>query len=116
MSKISRSIVRLETTYWFDGNSLYQKKEITFLKRRSTAYNWVLEDAYKFGAENIITHIVNLNSTDDGVYEIVPVNIREHENGDDCDYKLVEYKIFLTGDKKETDNEKQETRNLERQD
>jgi len=94
MTEISRSIVRLETSYWFDGKSMYQKRKITFLKRRSSSYNWVLEDAYSFGAEDVMTHIVNLNDVDDGVYEIVPVNIREHEDGEDCDYKLVECDVF----------------------
>lgn len=97
MTEISTSIVRLETSYWFDGKSMYQKKKITFLKRRSSKYNWVLEDAYSFGAEDVITHIVNLNTVDDGVYEIVPVNIKEHEDVEDCDYKLVEYDVFQTG-------------------
>lgn len=90
----SRSVCRLKTTMWADGRGAYIKKSITFLKRRSIGYG-VLEDIYAIGAEEVLTRIVNLDECDDGIYEVIIINVsHDWETGyvDDYDYKLIEIK------------------------
>lgn len=87
-------IVRLTTSYWYDGNGLYQRKDLKFLKRKCTGYNFIQEDCNMVGADEVFDKIINLDECDDGIYQIISCNeSTDWETGyiDDWDYKLVKY-------------------------
>ena len=85
-------IVRVTTDYWSDSKGLYSKKSIKFLKRQCKGWNILEEDCSAIGADFVINHIENLDSLPDGVYQVVPTNLRhDWETGyvDDYDYSFV---------------------------
>jgi len=88
-------ICRLNTnSYISSRNKIILKKEITYLKKLSKGYNFLMEDIGNIGAEDVISRIINLNTCKDGVYELIIVNeSRDWETGyiDDYDYKLIPY-------------------------
>ncbi len=89
----SRCVVRLRTCCWNDGDGLHIKKTLRFLKRKCEGYNILEEDCQMIGADEVISHITNLDECKDGVYEVVTCN----EWGawetphiiEDYDYKLI---------------------------
>lgn len=90
----NKVVVRLRTTYWYDGKSICQKKELTFLRRKCSGFNVVEEDLRDGGAERVFMMIQNLECLEDGVYEIIIID--EHydwESGilDGYDYRLMPY-------------------------
>jgi hypothetical protein len=88
-------ICRLTTSYWMYSNKkLILKKEISFLKKLSKGCNFILEDVYNIGAEEVIPRIININECKDGVYKLIITNVStDWETGyvDDYDYKLIPY-------------------------
>lgn len=91
----SRTILRVRTSYWHDDNGMYIKKTLTFLKRKSEGQNAILEDCSQCGAEETIPRINNLDSCEEGLYEVVvDQTYRDWETGciEDWDYNLIPYK------------------------
>lgn len=87
-------VVRVKTSYWNDGNGLYQKKAITFLRRKSKGFNILEEDCSAIGTDQVMQHIENLGSVEDGIYRVQTINeTRDWESGyvDGYDYFLVKY-------------------------
>lgn len=87
-----RLFVRLSTQMWGDKNGLYQKTVIKFLKRRSVGFNFLEEDCAMMGADEVLPRIINLNSCEDGIYQVVICNEhKDWETGrvEDWDYELV---------------------------
>lgn len=85
-------IVKLSTGTWSDKRGLYQRKTLSFMKRLSSGYQVLREDAGMIGAEEVIGRIINLDSCDDGLYRVAVVNeSRDWETGyvDDYDYELI---------------------------
>jgi len=88
-------VVRVTTSYWSDKSGLHQKKSVIPIKRKCRGYNTLMEDASDIGVEEVVTRILNLDSVDDGVYEVILFNMfRDPESGyvEGYDYKLVPYK------------------------
>ena len=84
--------IRLTTSYWSDRNGVYTKKSLKFLKRKSKGYNILQEDCLDIGASEVIPSIINFDSVEDGVYEVIICNkSRDWETGDidSYEYKLV---------------------------
>lgn len=92
---IPRTVVKIKTSYWSDDRGIHIRKDLSFSKRKSVAYNLLEEDADQVGAENIVVRIINLDECEDGFYQVVTVNeSRDWESGyiEDYDYKLIPYK------------------------
>jgi hypothetical protein len=88
-------VVRLRTCYYHTARGLFMRKEITYLKKLSKNYNIFEEDANNFGADEVISRIVDLNSKPDGIYEVRACNFHtDWETGyvDDYDYCLTPIK------------------------
>ncbi len=89
-----RTVVRVRTSWYSDRKGLYQKKSLTWLRRKSEGVNPLEEDISNVGAEEAGELIKNLDQVSDGIYELVftPLS-RYFETGytDDWDYKLVPY-------------------------
>jgi hypothetical protein len=99
----NRVIVRLRTTAWYDGKSLHVKKSLTFLRRKCSGFNFLEEDLSCAGATDVLPMLTNLDSCEDGIYEIIHRNIsRDWESGivDGWDYKLGP---FVEGEDDDTD-------------
>lgn len=91
----AKCIVRLRTTAWDDGKGLHVKKSLTYLRRKCVGHNVLEHDVECCGAEDIVPHIKNLCTAEDGVYEAVPCDIHtDWETGivDGYSYKLVPVK------------------------
>lgn len=85
-------VVRLTTTAWRDSRGVHLKKSLNFLKRKCKGFNILDEDCSMVGAEEVIPRITNMDSVEDGIYEVVTCNeSRDWESGqiDDYDYMLV---------------------------
>jgi hypothetical protein len=92
MDEVMTTFCRVKTSYWGSGRGIHTRKDIIFLKRKSTKCIWVKEDVSNIGADEVIKRITNLHEVDDGIYEIVPCNeILDWELGyaDDYEYKLI---------------------------
>jgi hypothetical protein len=89
-----RSVVRVKTSSWSDKKGFYQKKSITYLKRKSKYHNWIEDEISNIGALQVFDGITNINEVDDGVYEVLTCNESwDWETGmlDSWEYKLVEF-------------------------
>lgn len=88
----TRIIVRLTRTAWHDGTRFEVKTRLSILKRRSCLiHNFLDEDCDNIGALDVLLKVVNLNTSDDGVYALHTCNEkRDWETGyvDDYDYRL----------------------------
>lgn len=83
--------VRLSTSYWNDGNGVYLKKSLKYLKRKCVGYNILHEDCCNIDPEEVLTSITNLYTVPDGVYTISIINEYvdwETNTIQDYDYKL----------------------------
>lgn len=93
--KKDKCVVRLRTTAYSNKKGVYLTKNLTYLKRKCVGFNILEEDVYDLPTTELIEHIVNFNTTGDGVYEVVMCNIITcWETGamDGWDYMLVPYK------------------------
>lgn len=91
----SPCVVKLITTAWGDKNRLHLKKSLQFLRRQCGEFNILEEDARTIGVEEVLSRIIDLNSTPDGVYKVITCNEhRDYETGyiDDYGYKLLPVK------------------------
>ena len=88
-------VARLRDTYWQDARGeLHYRRSLRTMRRLSTGYYWLEEDATQIGAQEVIQRIVNLQECSPGLYIVVPCNMRsDWETGlvDSYDYKLVPY-------------------------
>jgi hypothetical protein len=94
MSETNTVVVRLKTSFWNDSRGVYQKRALTFLRRKSRGFDWIYEEANMGGADQLVSRILNLNTVNDGVYRLVTCNeSRDWETGiiDDYDFRLVPY-------------------------
>lgn len=87
-------VVRLVTTWWYNNRGIHQKKSLNYLRRKSSGWNIIEEDCSNGGVDFVFNHIVNLDSCDDGIYEVIACNFStDWETGyvDYYDYKLIPY-------------------------
>jgi hypothetical protein len=87
-------VVRLSRSYWHDNSGFYHKISLKKLKRKSSGYCFIEEDAMNIGFEEIYKKIINIEDCKDGIYVIETCNEkRDWESGDvdDYDYKLVPF-------------------------
>lgn len=89
-------VVRITTSYWYDGNGLYSKKTIRFQRRKcSGGFNLLHEDCQMIGADEVIPRITNLNECEDGLYIVKTCNESSDWETphiiDDYDYILIPY-------------------------
>lgn len=90
----NRTVVRISTSFWSSNGTLNVKKSIRLLVKKSNGDHLIFEDASCVGAESALKSITNLDSVEDGVYEIVVrVLGRDFESGypDDWEYVLYPY-------------------------
>lgn len=89
-----RCVVRLTTSAWSDKRGLHLKKSLTYLKRKSTGWNALADEADAAGDLNASDSIINLDECEDGVYEVVTCNhSHDWETGiiDGYDFKLIPF-------------------------
>lgn len=89
-------VVRLTSSAWEKNGGLYMQKAIKTLKRKSIGYgcDFIHEECSNCGAEELYPRILNLNTSEDGIYFLVIVNeSRDFETGyvDDFDLELRPY-------------------------
>lgn len=90
----NRTVVRVTTSSWYDGNALHQRRSIRTLKRKSTGFNGLDEDCRNVDVDAVIGNINNFNEVPDGIYNVVVCNTtRDYETGwvDRWEYELVPY-------------------------
>lgn len=88
----NRCVVRLTTSSWTNRRGVHFKTSLLFLRKKSSGFNFLEEEAAAIGSDEIISRIVNLNECLDGEYEVVVCNCRrDWETGsvEDYDYRLV---------------------------
>lgn len=92
-----KSVFRLRTSCWSDGNSIHVKKTLTRLKRLSIGdYEHLLDEAVNIGAYDTIDMITNLHECQDGLYVAKVINVQtDWETGitEDWEYKLIPYAL-----------------------
>lgn len=91
----SFTVLRLSTSYWRSPRGLHIRRDLTTLKRLSTGYQILAEDAANIGVDEVITRIVNLDECKDGLYTASLCNEGyDWETGylDSYDYCLTPYK------------------------
>ena len=91
-------VIRLITSYWQNARGLHMKRSIQFLRKESTGFNFVEEDARSIGAEEIVPRM-NLDRYKDGKYYMIPINEhRDYETGtiEDYNYALIPYEERTT--------------------
>ncbi len=90
----SKVVIRLRTTHWSSKRGIHSRKDLELLKRKSFGFNVVAEDVSMVGVKEVIPRIINLDSCEDGIYEVITCNgSKDWETGyvDDYDYKLIKY-------------------------
>lgn len=86
-------IVKVTTSYWHDDRGLHVRKDVNFLRRKSSGIHILTEDCKNIGASEVIPRIVNLDIIPDGVYQLIIYNIehnRETGHVEDWAYKLIQ--------------------------
>ena len=91
-SQIHRCVVRLKRSAYHDKKGVYFKESLLYLKRNSSGYNILEEEARNVGAMDAMPR--NMSKMEEGIYEVKACNIsRDWETGevDGCDLELVPY-------------------------
>ena len=94
-----KTVVRLKTEVYTSGNRLVIKRTLSNLKRKSTGFNLLEDEISQAGAEDVYHSIVNLNESEDGIYELVMCNLTtDWETGhvDGWKLKLIPFKECST--------------------
>ena len=89
-----RVVVRLSTNMWTSGSAHIMSRTIRVLRRKSTGPDIFTEDIDNTGIDQVFPRILNLDTCEDGVYEMRLVNpSHDWESGsvDDWDYQLIPY-------------------------
>ena len=93
---LPRLIVRVRTEFYSPvSGTLVRKTTVRVMRRMSTGFDWLSEDASVAGANEVMSRIVNLNEAKDGLYIVTTVNeTRDWETGnvDNYDYRLMPFK------------------------
>lgn len=88
-------VVRLKTSVWSDKRGLNVKRSLQYLRKKSYGYNILEEDVGMMGAEDAHRSIENIDSCEDGIYEVIACNLsHDWESGhvDDYDLRLIPYR------------------------
>lgn len=96
ITKISPNqlIVRIRTEYYSTKRGVAKTRKLETLKRKSSGFDFIEEDTAQVGADGVIETIINFDSVDDGIYEVIMINLcHDYETGmlEDWEYKLVPY-------------------------
>lgn len=86
-----RVVVQIRTTAWSDRRGMYTKKSLSFVRRQCEGHNYVEEDLSCIGAEETLQRVSNLDTCQDGLYEVAICNeLADWEAGyvDDYEYEL----------------------------
>lgn len=89
----NKCVVNVKTESYQRGKSYFYGRTIRVLERLTT-YNQLKEEVDMVGTFEALGGIINLDSVEDGVYNLVCVNKTydwESGNIDSCDLKLVPY-------------------------
>lgn len=90
----SRCIIKLTTSYWSDSRGVHVRRDLNYLRRKCSGWNILEEDVSAIGADDVVPLIVNLDSCEDGIYEVFACNESyDWESGysDYYEYKLIPY-------------------------
>jgi len=88
------TVIKITTEYFSTKRGIHAKKNLTFLKRKSSGQNILIEDANMGCVSDVFSRIIGLDKASDGVYSVVACNFsRDFELGiiDDWDYKLIPF-------------------------
>jgi len=83
--------VSITTSAYKTDRGFAYRRELRYLVRKSSGFNFVEEDISMIGADEVMRHIVNLHSVKDGHYKIITINHkRDWESGmiEEYDYEL----------------------------
>jgi len=87
-------VVRIKTSLYRTNRGVAARREMTYLRRKSSGHNFVEEDVDMVGADETILKILNFSEVKDGVYQVITCNeSRDWETGivDDYDFKLIPF-------------------------
>lgn len=87
MQEKPRIVVKLKTSYWYNKDGFYSKREFKLAKKLCRGYNFVAEEFENIKAKEVFDMIQFHNTIEDGLYEIVPAVSFEYDAG-------IEYAIF----------------------
>lgn len=91
MTKIC--VVRVGTEGFKRGDTYFYGRTIRVIKRK-TEYDLLHDYCQQVGIQEAIENILNINSVEDGLYQLLMCNIsKDYETGyiDDFNFKLVKY-------------------------
>lgn len=86
-------VVRVGTEGFKRGDTYFYGRTIRVI-RRKTKYDLLHDDCQQVGIQEAIENILNINSVEDGLYQLLMCNIsKDCETGyiDDFNLKLVKY-------------------------
>lgn len=89
-------VVRVGTEGFKRGDTYFYGRTIRVIKRK-TEYDLLHNDCQNVGIQEAIENIVNINKVDDGLYQLIMVNVsKDYETGhiDDFNFNLVKYEEF----------------------
>jgi hypothetical protein len=87
-------VVRVTESYFSTQRGLSYRRDVSFLKRKSSGFNCMEEDISCGGADLAYKSIENIDTVKPGVYELKFIEYsRDFETGhcDDWGYKLIPY-------------------------
>ena len=90
----NKTVIKVVTSYFSTKRGVHFKKDFLYQKRRSVGYNILEEDSSATTPTDTLLNIINLLNVDDGLYEVIIVNVTtDYESGivDGYEYKLIPY-------------------------
>lgn len=81
MQKKPRIVVKLKTSYWYNKDGFYSKREFKLAKKLCHGYNFIAEEFENINAKGVFDMIQSHNTIEDGLYEIVPIVSFEYDGG-----------------------------------
>ncbi|QHS09053.1 hypothetical protein [Sinimarinibacterium sp. NLF-5-8] len=94
LGTVSRLVVRVKTSCWLSDKGIHYRKDVIPMRRKSVGYDFLTEDAEMCGALEVFHQITNIDSVEDGLYEVgIAVVSRDWETGaiENVNYKLHPY-------------------------
>ena len=83
-----KSVVRLKNSSYMRGGSLITEVKLTPMKKLSEGYHLLTDNVGDVGVEEVSQQIINLYGQDDGLYDMVSIQVDE----DEWDIRLEKYK------------------------
>lgn len=86
-------VVRVGTESFKRGDTYFYGRTIRVIKKK-TEVDYLSDDCQQVGTQEAIENILNINTVEDGIYQLVFCNVsKDYETGyiDDFNFKLVSF-------------------------